>query len=66
MTTIAMSPKNDMFMSAAEDRQMRLWDVRTNVCQGLLQAPAQPCAAFDQQVSPQAALTGGSSCWPVI
>lgn len=32
---------------------MRLWDLRTNGCQGLLQAPAQPCAAFDQQVPPQ-------------
>ena len=38
---------------ALQDRQMRLWDLRTNVCQGLLQAPARPCAAFDQQVSPQ-------------
>jgi len=37
---------------ALQDRQMRLWDLRTNVCQGLLQAPARPCAAFDQQVSP--------------
>ena len=35
---------------ALQDRQMRLWDLRTNVCQGLLQAPARPCAAFDQQV----------------
>ena len=30
---------------------MRLWDLRTAMCQGLLQAPAQPCATFDQQAS---------------
>lgn len=28
---------------------MRLWDLRTNVCQGLLYTPGQPCVAFDQQ-----------------
>lgn len=34
-----------------QDRQVRLWDLRTNICQGLLTVPGQqPCAAFDQQV----------------
>lgn len=28
---------------------MRLWDLRTPVCQGLLQAASQPTAAFDEQ-----------------
>lgn len=50
VTTLCLSPKNDLFMSAAQDRQVRLWDLRTNICQGLLTVPGQqPCAAFDQQ-----------------
>lgn len=28
---------------------MRLWDLRTEGCLGLLQAPSWPVAAFDQQ-----------------
>ena len=28
-----MSPKNDCFMSGALDHTVRLWDLRTNVCQ---------------------------------
>lgn len=50
VTTLCLSPKNDLFMSAAQDKQVRLWDLRTNICQGLLTTPGhQPCAAFDQQ-----------------
>lgn len=49
VTTLCMSPKNDNFLSAAEDKQVRLWDLRTEQCQGLLQAPGLPTVAFDEQ-----------------
>jgi COMPASS component SWD2 len=45
-----MSPKSDVFLSAAEDKQVRLWDLRANGCQALLQAPGLPTTAFDEQV----------------
>ena len=44
-----MSPKTDMLISAAQDKTMRLWDLRTHICQGLLQTPGNPVASFDQQ-----------------
>jgi len=28
---------------------VRLWDLRSNQCQGLVQCPSPPTAAFDQQ-----------------
>mmetsp|Transcript_12984 Transcript_12984/g.39285 ORF Transcript_12984/g.39285 Transcript_12984/m.39285 type:complete len:364 (-) Transcript_12984:451-1542(-) len=49
VTGITMSPKNDLFMSAAEDKEVRLWDLRVNACQGVVKCPAQPSAAFDEQ-----------------
>lgn len=33
-----------------QDTHVRLWDLRTEQCQGLLKAPGPPCAEFDQQV----------------
>ncbi|GAB4813270.1 hypothetical protein N2152v2_000316 [Parachlorella kessleri] len=49
VTTLCMSPKTDMFLSAAEDKQVRLWDLRTPQCQGLLQAPGLPTVTHDEQ-----------------
>eukprot|EP00798_Chlamydomonas_sp_ICE-L_P004991 gene4991-34774_t len=49
VNTLCMSPKNDMFMSAAQDKQVRLWDLRATNCQGQLQVPGCPAASFDQQ-----------------
>lgn len=49
VTGVTMSPKNDLFLSAAEDREVRLWDLRVNACQGLVRCPSQPAAAFDEQ-----------------
>ncbi len=34
----------------AQDRQCRIWDLRANRCEGLMEAPSQSCVAFDQQV----------------
>ena len=49
VNSVCMSPKTDMFISAAQDKTMRLWDLRTNICQGLLHTPGNPVASFDQQ-----------------
>lgn len=39
VTSLSMSPLDDSFLSAGLDRSMRLWDLRTNVCQGLMNLP---------------------------
>ncbi|BDA44001.1 WD repeat-containing protein 82 [Coccomyxa sp. Obi] len=49
VTGLCLSPKTDMFLSAAMDRQVRIWDLRANKSEGVLDAPSQCCVAFDQQ-----------------
>ncbi|GLC38382.1 hypothetical protein PLESTB_001271200 [Pleodorina starrii] len=49
VNSLCFSPKNDTFVSAAQDKSVRLWDVRTNICQGCLQVPGNPTATIDQQ-----------------
>lgn len=49
VNSLCMSPKTDMFMSAAQDKSVRLWDLRTAICQGHLQTPGNPVGSFDQQ-----------------
>ncbi|GFR42142.1 hypothetical protein Agub_g2989 [Astrephomene gubernaculifera] len=49
VNSLCFSPKNDTFVSAAQDKTARLWDVRTNICQGCLQVPGNPTASIDQQ-----------------
>lgn len=39
VTSLSMSPVDDSFLSASLDRSVRLWDVRTPICQGLLNIP---------------------------
>lgn len=49
VTTLCMSPKSDSFLSAAEDKQVRLWDLRQPYCQALLQTPGLPTVTYDEQ-----------------
>lgn len=49
VTTLCQSPKTDQVLSAAEDKQVRLWDLRSGVCTAMLQAPGLPTVAFDEQ-----------------
>ncbi|XP_057834917.1 protein ANTHESIS POMOTING FACTOR 1 [Cryptomeria japonica] len=49
VTSLCMSPINDSFMSGSMDHSVRLWDLRVNACQGLLQLRGRPTVAYDQQ-----------------
>jgi COMPASS component SWD2 len=44
---MAMSPVDDTFMSGATDDTVRLWDLRSQNCQGVTHAHGEPCVAFD-------------------
>ena len=43
--------------SDAQDCAVRMWDLRANKCEGLMETPTRSAIAFDQQVAscPQAA-----------
>jgi len=47
VVSLEMSPVDDSFLSASLDGTVRLWDVRTNACQGLLRVRGRPCVAYD-------------------
>eukprot|EP01118_Nematostelium_gracile_P020535 TRINITY_DN9983_c0_g1_i1.p1 TRINITY_DN9983_c0_g1~~TRINITY_DN9983_c0_g1_i1.p1 ORF type:complete len:354 (-),score=88.68 TRINITY_DN9983_c0_g1_i1:5-961(-) len=47
VVSLAMSPKDDMFISGSLDNTIRLWDLNTNSCQGLLRRKGRPCVSFD-------------------
>jgi len=49
VTCLSMSPTEDLFISGSLDRTLRLWDVRSNNCQGLMNLPSRPVAAFDPE-----------------
>jgi len=44
-----MSPLDDTFISGSLDDTIRLWDLRSNACQGLLRRKGRSCVAFDPQ-----------------
>jgi COMPASS component SWD2 len=51
VTSLQMSPINDTFLSAAFNESVRLWDLRTPTCQGLLPLQGHPLIAFSPEGS---------------
>lgn len=49
ITTLCQSAKTDQVLSAGEDKQVRLWDLRTGWCTAMLQAPGLPTVSWDEQ-----------------
>lgn len=47
VVSLEVSPTDDGFMSGSIDRTVRLWDLRTPNCRGLLHLPASPLVAYD-------------------
>ena len=44
-----MSPADDTFMSGSLDNSVRLWDLRTPNCSGIMQVQGKPVCAFDPE-----------------
>ena len=44
-----MCPINDTFLSGSLDRTIRLWDLRSPNCQGLMHLNGRPVASFDPE-----------------
>jgi COMPASS component SWD2 len=45
--SLEVSPVDDGFMSGSLDKTVRLWDLRTPTCRGLLTLPSSPVVAYD-------------------
>ncbi|KAF8571602.1 hypothetical protein P879_00912 [Paragonimus westermani] len=49
VVSLCMSPIDDTFLSGAMDCTIRLWDLRSPNCHGVMHVSGRPCAAFDPE-----------------
>ncbi|KAG9013866.1 member of Set1p complex, histone methyl transferase [Tulasnella sp. JGI-2019a] len=49
VVSLEVHPLEDTFMSGSMDNTVRLWDLRTPNCRGLLNLPSSPIVAYDSQ-----------------
>lgn len=49
VVTLSMNPTDGTFLSGSLDKTIRLWDLRSNLCQGLMNLSGRPVAAFDPE-----------------
>ncbi|CAB3409045.1 unnamed protein product [Caenorhabditis bovis] len=49
VTGLSVSPSDDMFLSVSSDKSIRLWDLRTYSCMGIMSVHHTPIAAFDPE-----------------
>jgi len=49
VVSLSMSPKSDFFLSSSLDNTIRLWDLKSPSCQGLLRKKVNPFVSFDPQ-----------------
>ena len=60
--SLQMSPVDDTFMSGSLDNTVRLWDLRSPTCAGLMNVNGKPVCAFDPEGNQhQKAMSGASS-----
>ncbi|EGG20682.1 hypothetical protein DFA_00543 [Cavenderia fasciculata] len=61
VVSLSMSPVNDTFMSGSLDDTIRLWDLRTNVCQGIIRRNGRPSLSYDPEGIILATAVSGNS-----
>lgn len=49
VVTLCMSPIDDTFLSGSLDKTIRLWDLKTPSCSGIMQTQGRPVANFDPE-----------------
>ncbi|VUZ48049.1 unnamed protein product [Hymenolepis diminuta] len=49
VVSLSMSPVDDTFLSGALDGTVRLWDLRSQNCHGVMHVAGRPTAAFDPE-----------------
>jgi len=60
VVSLALSPDSDLFLSGAMDDSVRLWDLRSNACQGLMRRHGRPAVQFAPQGLVFAVATGNN------
>ncbi|KAH7282126.1 hypothetical protein KP509_35G013500 [Ceratopteris richardii] len=49
VVSLCVCPRSETAFSGSLDHTLRIWDLRNNVCQGMLRVPGRPSVACDKQ-----------------